>query len=208
MNSMPQSTGILLVAAFAIFLVGAGFWLVREFERPLDVMLRAVEARRRRWMWIHAWMVAGTLVSVLAVASMFRLLRDDGGGLLSTIGFAAFVSGCLAFLVTLLFRLTATPRAAAATVATGTVPPAYQSKHRFTSALYVAHMLLSYAAFALFGGSMLGRSVFPASLGWTGVAIGLIGLVGFVVTRGGPFAPPIIAHSFGLLAGIVLLLRS
>ena len=37
---MPQSTGILLVAAFAVFLVGAGFWLVREFEKPLEVMLR------------------------------------------------------------------------------------------------------------------------------------------------------------------------
>lgn len=55
---------------------------------------------------------------------------------------------------------------------------------------------------------MLGGSVFPAWLGWIGVAVGLIGLVGFIVTRGGPFAPPIIAHSFGLLAGIVLLLRS
>ena len=69
-------------------------------------------------------------------------------------------------------------------------------------------MLLSYGAFALFGGAMLGGSVFPAWLGWIGVASGLIGLVGFVVTSGGPFAPPIIAHSFGLLAGIVLLLRS
>lgn len=196
------------MAAFAVFLVGAGFWLVREFERPLDLMMRAIEARPRRWLWIHAWMVAGTLVSVLAAASMFRLLRDDGGGLLATIGFAAFVSGCLGFLVTLLFRLTATPRAAAATVATGAVPPAYQSRHRFTSSLYVAHMLLSYAAFALFGGAMLGGSVFPAWLGWTGIVSGLIGLVGFVVMRGGPFAPPIIAHSFGLVAGILLLLRS
>jgi hypothetical protein len=79
------ATGTLLVAAFAVFLVGAGFWLVREFERPLDSMLPAVVAHRRRWMWIHAWMIAGTLVSVLAVASMFRLLRDDHGAILATV---------------------------------------------------------------------------------------------------------------------------
>jgi hypothetical protein len=34
-----------------------------------------------------------------------------------------------------------------------------------------------------------------------------MGFVGFVLMRGGPFGPPIIAHSFGLLVGIVMLLR-
>jgi hypothetical protein len=165
-----------------------------------------VVAHRRRWLWIHAWMVAGTLVSVLAAASMFRLLRDDRGAILATVGLAAFVLGCLVWFVSLAFRLTATPRAASETVRAGAVPPGYRSRHRFASALYVAHMLLSYAAFSLFGGAMLRGSLFPAWLGWTGVASGLVGLAGFVVLHGGPFAPPIIAHSFGLLAGIVLLL--
>lgn len=201
-----RSTGTLLVAAFAVFLVGAGFWLVREFEQPLAEMLRAVEARRRRWIWIHAWMMAGTLVSVVAVASLVRLLRDDGGGLLATTGFAAFASGCVAFLVSIAFRLTATTRAAAETVHTSAVPLAYPSRHRFASALYIGHMLLSYAAFSVLGGAMLGGSLFPTWLGWTGVTGGVVGLVGFTLMRGGPFAPPIIAHSFGLLVGIVLLL--
>jgi hypothetical protein len=156
-----HKTGILLVSAFVIFLTGAGFWLVREFEQPLPVRLRAVDARSRRWMWIHAWMLAGTVTSLWAVGSLVRILRADNGGRLATIGFAAFATGCLAMLASLAFGLTATPRG----------------------------------------------SLFPAWLGWTGVVSGAVGFVGFVVGHGGPFGPPIIAHAFGLLVGIVILLR-
>ena len=200
-------TGTLLVAAFVVFLVGAGFWLVREFERPLEEMLPAVEARRRRWIWIHSWMVAGTLVSVLAMTSLVRFLGDDEGVVPASTALVVFASGCLAFLVSLAIRLTSTPRAADETVRTGTVPEAYRSRHRLASALYTGHMLLSYATFSLLGGAMLAGSLFPRWLGWFGVVAGLIGLAGFTLLRGGPFGPPIIAHSFGLLTGIVLLLQ-
>ena len=202
-----HKTGILLISAFVIFLAGAGFWLVREFEQPLPARLRAVDAHARRWMWIHAWMLPGTVTSVWAVASLVRILRADHGGILATMGFAAFASGCLAMLASLAFGLTATPRAARETVRTNSVPLTYQRRYRVASALYVTHMLLSYATFAMLGGAMLKGSLFPAWLGWTGVVSGAVGFVGFVVAHGGPFGPPIIAHSFGLLVGIVILIR-
>jgi hypothetical protein len=69
-------------------------------------------------------------------------------------------------------------------------------------------MLLSYATFAFLGAAMLNGSLLPAWLGWFGVALGVVALVGFLLTRGGPFAPPILAHSFGLLVGIVMLIDS
>ena len=202
-----QTTGALLVTAFVVFLAGAGFWLVREFEQPLAVRLRAVAIRQRRWMWIHAWMLLGTIVSLWAVSALVRLLRDDGGGRWATIGFAAFASGCLAMLGSLAFALTATPRAARETLRTSAVPPAYQRRQRVASALYVGHMLLSYATFAALGFAMLRSSLFPTWLGWTGIASGALGFIGFLRMRGGPFGPPIIAHSFGLLVGIVMLLH-
>lgn len=40
----------LLVGAFGVFLVGAGFWLLDEFEQPLAIRLRAVANRHVRWM--------------------------------------------------------------------------------------------------------------------------------------------------------------
>ena len=173
--------------------------------RPPEAMLRAVDARRRRWIWIHAWMIVGTIVSVLAVVSMSRLLCDEGRCLLAIVGATAFIVGSLAFLVTLVLRLTATPSAAADTVRAGAVPQAYRSQARFMGVLHTVYMLLSYSTFSVLGGSMLGSASFPAWLGWTGVATGVVCVAGYLITRGGPFAPPIIAHSFGLLAGVVLL---
>jgi hypothetical protein len=202
-----QTTGTLLIVAFVVFLAGAGFWLVREFEQPLAVRLRAVAAHRRRWIWIHVWMIAGTLVSLWAVSSLVRLLRDDGGGHWATLGLATFATGCLAMLASLTFSLTATPRAARETVSTSAVPPAYQARQRFASVLYASHMLLSYATFAVLGSAMLHSSLFPIWLGWTGIASGTLGFIGFLVMRGGPFGPPIIAHSFGLLVGIIMLVN-
>jgi hypothetical protein len=200
-----QTTGTLLVAAFMVFLAGAGFWLVREFEQPLAVRLCAVAAHQRRWMWIHAWMIAGTLMSLLAVSSLVRLLRDDGGGRWATVGWVLFAIGCFAMLASLIFGVTATPRAAMESLRTGVVPLAYQGRQRIASALYVSHMLLSYATFAALGCAMLRSSIVPVWLGWTGVASGTVGFTGFLVMRGGPFGPPIIAHAFGLLVGIVML---
>jgi hypothetical protein len=107
-------TAMLLIAAFVIFLVGAGFWLVREFEQPLEPKLRAVAAHRRRWVWIHSWMVAGTITSVAAVTLLVRLLKSDGGGSLATTALAFFAFGCAGFLVSLAVGLTATPKAAVA----------------------------------------------------------------------------------------------
>jgi hypothetical protein len=205
---MIRVTAVLLVMAFFVFLIGAGFWLVGEFEQPLAARLRAVAIRRRRWIWIHWWMVAGTIASVAAVTLLVQLLRDDRGALLATAGQVLFATGGLAFLGSLAVGLTGTPVAASVFVRTGEVPPAYLSWHRLGNALYVLHMLLSYATFAFLGAAMLNGSLLPAWLGWFGVALGVVALVGFLLTRGGPFAPPILAHSFGLLVGIVMLIDS
>ena len=200
-------TAILLIAACTIFLVGAGFWLVREFEQPLALRLAAVARHHRRWMWIHAWMCAGTLISVPAIASLVALLRNDRGGWPAATALVLFPAGCVAFLGALIVGMTATRTAAAAANNTGSVPPAYVRVHRLASRLHVVFMMLSYATFVLLGLAMLRGSLMPAWVAWVGVTAGLAGLVGYPLLRGGPFAPPIIAHSFGLLVGIVILLR-
>lgn len=203
-----RTIAALLVAAFVVFLAGAAFWLVREFEQPLAIRLKAVAMRRRRWMWIHVWMLAGTLVSIVAMASLVSLLRADGDAWLATVALVLFVTGALAFLAALLMGLGVTPGAAAAIVRTGVVPAPYLAVHRVASGLHAGYMMLSYATFVLLGSALLRGSLVPEWVGWVGVAAGASGLVGFPLLRGGPFAPPIIAHSFGLLVGIVMLTRS
>ena len=200
--------GALLIAAFVVFLVGAGFWLVREFEQPLGIRLRAVAMRHRRWVWIHGWMCAGTVVSIVAMTSLVARLRAGGNEWLSTTALVLFAAGCLAFMVTLFLGLSATPAAATATVQTGVIPPAYLAVHRVAGRLHVAFMMLSYATFVLLGLALVRGSLVPEWVGWVGIAAGASGLLGFPLLRGGPFAPPIIAHSFGLLVGIVMVVQS
>ena len=203
-----RTIAILLIAAFVVFLTGAAFWLVGEFEHPLASRLRAVAMRHRRWMWIHAWMFAGTLLSIVATTSLVALLRAGGGGWLATTALVLFVTGCLAFLAALIVGLSVTPAAAPATAQTGVVPTSCLSTHTFASRLHIGFMMLSYATFVLLGLAVLGSSLVPVWVGWVGVAAGASGLVGFPLLRGGPFAPPIIAHSFGMLVGVVMLIRS
>jgi hypothetical protein len=56
------------------------------------------------------------------------------------------------------------------------------------------------------GSSVLYGSTLPQWAGWVGLGIGAGGLAGFVATRfAGPFNPPILAHTYTALLGVVLL---
>jgi hypothetical protein len=66
--------------------------------------------------------------------------------------------------------------------------------------------MLSYATFVLLGLALLRDALVPGWVGWVGVAAGVSGLIGYPLLRGA-FGPPIIAHSFGMLVGIVMLIR-
>jgi len=87
-------------------------------------------------------------------------------------------AGCVGWLATLVFRMTALPRAADETLRSGAVPRVFESRYRLVSKLYEGHMVLSYATFSLLGGAMLGGSLAPMWLGWTGIALGAFGVVG------------------------------
>ncbi|MCA1727034.1 MAG: hypothetical protein LC722_05110 [Actinobacteria bacterium] len=202
---MTRVTGALLVAAFVVFLIGAGFWLPREFERPLEERLVAAHRRARRWMWIHAWMVAGTIVGMLASRSLARLLEDHGAGGSATAAALVFVAGSALWLVALGIHLTSTLPAAGSVARDGDVPASYAPRHRLAAALHVAFMLAAYTTWCLLGVAILQAVVLPQWVGWFGLAAGTVCAIGFIATRGGPFSPPIIAQAYGLLVGIVLL---
>lgn len=204
---MSVSTiGLLLIAAFVLFLVGAAFWLVQEFEQPLELRLRAIAVRRRRWVWIHAWMLAGTTVGVAGATMLARTLRDAGDAWPATVALVVFASGCVGFIVALLISLIRTPAAANRTARTGIVPETYKSTHRMVGFLHAVYMMSAYATFVMLGVAFLGVDFIPAWVGWVGIAAGTSGLIGYPKFRGGPFAPPIIAHAYGLLVGIVFAL--
>jgi hypothetical protein len=196
-----------LVAGLAIFLVGAGAWRL-EYQRPPQESLPAIHRDRRRWAWIHVWMVAGVLVTFAGLAGLAVILDDPTARLLAAMATAVYVSGGICWIASLAFRLTVVPWAAEQAVHVGDAPDGFTAYDRWAGALYCVHMLTAYVASAVLGIAVLVSDALPLWLGWAGVAWGFAFASGLVATRfAGPFNPPFWAHLFTGALGVSLLLH-
>ena len=199
--------GGVLVAGLVIFLVGAVGWRL-EYQRPLEEALPLFHRDRRRWTWIHVWMVAAMPVTFAGLAGAAALLDEPTARILAAMATAVYVAGGLCWLASLAFRLTVVPWAAERTVAVGDVPDGFAAHDRWAAALYCVHMVTAYAASAVLGAAVLASDSLPTWLGWAGVASGLTFAAGLVATRfAGPFNPPFMAHLYTATVGVVLLLQ-
>ena len=74
MDSSVLAGGV-LVAGLVIFLVGATAWRL-DYQRPLQESLPVIHADRRRWAWIHTWMIAGLVVTPAGLAGLVVTLDE------------------------------------------------------------------------------------------------------------------------------------
>lgn len=199
--------GGVLAAGLGIFLVGAVAWRL-EYQRPLQESLPVIHRDRRRWAWIHVWMVTAMLVTPAGLAGLAVILEVRTAAVLSAMAAAVYVSGGVCWIASLAFRLTVTPWAAEQTVIVGDVPDDFAAYDRWAGALYCVHMLTAYVASAVLGIAVLVSDALPTWLGWTGVGWGLVFAAGLVATRfAGPFNPPFWAHLYTGAVGVSLLLH-
>jgi hypothetical protein len=201
-----QIVGAILVAGVVVFTVGAVRWRL-DYERPLAESLPLIHAHRRRRAWIQSWMLVAMFVTTAGIAGFAVVVPDAPDSAFAAV-MAAFVYalGALCMIVSLTFGLTVVPWAAERTVASGSIPEGFAAYRAWTSWLYVVHMVASYTAFAVLGAAVLASSTMPHWTGWVGLVLGAGCLAGFVATRfAGPFNPPILAHTFTGLLGVVLL---
>lgn len=198
--------GSVLVAGFIVFGVGASAWRL-EYERPLAESLPVIHADRRRRTWIQTWMLVAMFITPAGVAGLTVLPDSQGAAPVAVMAAFVYALGALCMIVSLTFGLTVVPWAAARTVADGSPPEGYAAQHAWTGLLYVVHMAASYVAFGLLGAAVLASDSLPHWSGWLGVGLGAGCLAGFVVTRfAGPFNPPILAHTYTAVLGVVMLL--
>ena len=198
--------GSVLVAGLVIFIVGAAAWRL-DYQRPLPESLPLIHADRRRWAWIHTWMIAALVVTLAGLAGLAVTLDKETAAVLAAMATAAYVSGGVSWIAALAFRLTVVPWAAARTVTDGQVPDGFDAYDRWAGTLYVVHMLTAYVGSAVLGVAVLASDALPTWLGWTGVVWGLAFAAGLVATRfAGPFNPPFWAHLYTGTVGVVLLL--
>lgn len=194
-----------LIAGPVIFLVGAGGWRL-AYEQPHAEALPVIHADRRRRAWIHLWMLVAMLVTPASLAALAVPMAPGSAVALTIIAAVVYLLGAGCWIVSLVFRLTVVPWAAAEIVSQGRVPPTFVPLDAWAGALYVMHMASAYLAFALLGAAVLASEVLPPWLGWLGVGWGLVFLVGFVLTRfAGLFNPPFWAHLYPAVVGVTLL---
>lgn len=198
--------GGVLVAGLGIFMVGAVGWRL-DYQRPLAESLPVIHRDRRRWAWIHVWMMAGVLLTPAGLAGLAVIQTQPTATVLTAMATATYLSGAVGWIAALAFRLTVVRWAAEQTVTVGDVPHGFAAYDRWAGALYCVHMLTAYVASAVLGIALLAEDDLPTWLGWTGLAWGLAFAVGLMVTRfAGPFNPPFWAHLYTGTVGAVLLL--
>lgn len=206
MLASESLVGGVLLAGFVVFMTGALAWRL-AYERPLPEVLAIIHADRRRRAWIHSWMIAAMFVTPAGLAGLAALPDTGTGTVLAVMAAAGYALGALCWLVSLAFRLTVVPWAAEQATG-GNVPEAFVALDAWAGALYVIHMAASYTAFAVIGLAVLASGNLPDWLGWLGLVAGLGFLLGFVATRfAGPFNPPLFAHLYPGVIGVVLLVR-
>ncbi len=197
--------GGILVAGFVVFGVGAVRWRL-EYERPLAESLPLIHADRRRRAWIHSWMLVAMFITTAGVGGFAMVPDGQAAALVAVMAAFVYALGALCMIVGLTFELTVVPWAAERTVADGSPPDGYAAQHAWSGLLYVVHMAASYVTFGLLGAAVLASDSLPHWSGWLGVGLGVGCLAGFVATRfAGPFNPPILAHTYTAVLGVVLL---
>lgn len=197
--------GAVLVAGLVVFSVGAARWRL-EYEQPLAESLPLIHADRGRRTWILSWMLVAMFLTAPGVVGFALLLDDREAVVVAAMAAVVYALGSFGMVVNVVFGLTVAPWAAERTVADGSPPDGYAATASWAGRLYVVHMCAAYAAFAVLGAAVLASSTLPLWAGWVGVGLGGGCLVGFVATRfAGPFNPPILAHTYTGLLGVVLL---
>lgn len=204
---MTTVVGAILVAGVVVFTVGAVRWRL-AYEGPLDESLPVIHADRRRRAWIQTWMLVAMFVTTAGLSGFAVVVPDAPDAALPAVMAAlVYALGAICMVVSLVFGLTVVPWAAERTVEDGSVPEGFAAYRAWAGGLYVIHMVASYTAFALIGASVLASSSMSGWTGWVGLVLGVGCLAGFVATRfAGPFNPPILAHAYTGLLGVVLLL--
>ncbi len=194
--------GLSLVAGSILFLVGAfDPALFRVWTAPDEVQLRLIHERRRAWMVANTLFVAGTVLTTAALLAVPDRLGADAAALGRLAG-TTYLLAAVAWLLSLVFRLSVTPVAATTFVSTGVVDPTYDMLRRWSSGMFATFTILAGISIVALGLAVLLGGALPVLLGWTMVILGAVIVGGFVVAGD---MPPFVAYLPTAALGVSLL---
>lgn len=195
------TAGWLLITGFVTFMIGAGGWRP-DYDQAPEQALPVIGAQRRRWRWIHIWMVPAVTITTAGLGSLATVVALP----LVTAAAVAYAIGATLWILTLTSRLTVTEWAARSLAETGSVPDSYPALSAWASTGHTIHMLSAYVASATLAVALGTEHQIGSGLAWAGVVFGVGLAVLFLIPRTRwAVAPPFLAHVFTFAVGIAIL---
>jgi hypothetical protein len=202
--TLTDIAGWALIAGPVLFLTGAAVWDPKLFQGELDAVIRNVAAHRRRWTWLHAWMVAGTTGTTAAILIWHSIQPEWAPAVTASIATLLFLVATAAYLVGVAIRQGVDGAAATAVAAGDPIPPGLATWHAFAGPIHSIYVYLANAAGMVLGLSAVLADPRLAIVGWIGVVAGAVFIIGYRL-RPPWFAPPFIPTVFPLVLGITVL---
>ena len=92
--------------------------------------------------------------------------------------------------------------------ADGHCPGDFQQWSDWFGVLHGIHLLTAYVSWIFIGSAVVSTEIMAEWTGWLGIGLGATGAIGYATFKGGPFAPPILAHVYPCYLGVALLVSA
>ncbi|MEO5920780.1 MAG: hypothetical protein ABIQ01_06520 [Pseudolysinimonas sp.] len=205
--ALTDCAGWALIAGPVLFMIGAAAWDPRVFQGDTEAVIRNVATRRRRWTWIHGWMAAGVVGTTAGIGVWQSIQSSWPAGTAAWIAMLLFLFAAAVYLVGIAIRHGVDGAAASAISAGDPIPAGLATWHAFGGTIHSTYVYLANAAGIALGASAILADPRLAVIGWIGIAMGAVFIVGYRAFTPW-FAPPFIPTVFPAVLGIALLVAT
>jgi hypothetical protein len=196
--------GKLLLLGSILFIVGAANpALGAVWSAPMDTQLRLIHDAATAWTVTNVLFLVATVLT--ATGLWFVPERVGNPGLTPARAAAVvYLVAATAWLASLVFRLTVTPPAASAFVATGSIDPTYVTLNLWAVGLFGAFTYLAGGSLVAIGVAVIIGRALASYAGWFAIVIGIAIAAGYAIVGD---MPPFVAYLPTGLLGVVLMRR-
>ena len=171
------AAGILLIAGFVVFVVGAGLPPPRAWTGSDEEQRQFVGAHPTRWIASAVAIAAGVVLTLAGLALLSATLITEGASVWPVLALVSYGTGAILWLFELAFRSTVLVSIA---TAGGDPPDWFEPVRAWAGAAYWGYMVLAYLGIAAVGAALLEAQQVAAGFAVAPIAFGVFGAVVYV----------------------------
>jgi hypothetical protein len=172
-----RTAGVLLIAGFGVFVVGALFPPSEAFTGSEEKQRELVGAHPSRWIASAVAIASGVMLTLAGLALLTAALIDSGTRTWPVLALVAYGVGAILWLIELAYRATVFVSVA---TAGGDPPDWFEPVRAWAGAAYWGYMVLAYLGVAAVGAALLESRAVATGFAVVPIAFGVVGAVVFV----------------------------